>query len=446
MATNMGNPSNHERIALQCSCGKRLSALSQHAGKRLKCPACGKAVIVPTIPSPQPTHTALRVEDESDGLSKTTLIALWSLVGATALGGVLFLVWHSHASHQAKIAAANDRISQAIDGKRITEAIALLREYLADPRTTDKADAQRLLAEAEIAVSDALTIDALIAMNNEKFDRVKITGEIDDEKVTHPVLLGVRKDTIQRNFDEAVQRREEIKIANLERQRQEEERRRVEQEAEQKREEKARRWAKTDSLFVLDVAGGQLAVTVDSPTVYLPAKGTKDYCGFVNHAFRDRHGQVQREKAGFYEVDGLPSEIRVSSETEELVELDICLTFKEAGNAYLRVEFAGDAFLIPLKIVRLEINEGDDAADVIRAFGLPDEEKEISVSWPDVETHDNITYSTSTPEVRAAVFATHWRYKKYPHLVFSIVGNRIHKISSYRKESFNEFFEWTKGR
>lgn len=255
-----------------------------------------------------------QVENESEGMTKNTLIGLWSCVGVFALACVLFLVWFSHSSHQGKITAANEHISQAvasandwlggdspldgeaveqelaealkdqvatergdgesvlsqvrqrreqlaeesrieqghreataiwndakrqIDGKRVAEAIALLRKYVADPHATEKTDAQRLLAEAETAVSDRLALDALIAMTDEDFGRAKTAGEFRDGKVTHPALVAVRSETVQRNLEKAVERREEIRIAEekrreverlaaIERRRQEEERRKQE--------------------------------------------------------------------------------------------------------------------------------------------------------------------------------------------------------------------------
>ncbi len=298
MVTNTNQAGDARRISVQCSCGKRLSALPQHAGKRLKCPACGQVVVMAANPSPPPMAVSSQVDDEPEGMSKT---ALWSIVGVSALACILFLVWHSHSSHQAKIAAANGRISQAIataqdmvagnspldgeavertlaealgdqfateksngesvldqvrqrreqlaekasveqaqrqatriwddakrqiDANHITEAIILLRKYVADPHATDAVAAQRLLAEAE-TVSDMLTIDALIAMTDEEFGRVKTSGEIQDGKVTHPVLTAARTETVQRNLNKAAQRREENRFAELTRQREEEAQRRL---------------------------------------------------------------------------------------------------------------------------------------------------------------------------------------------------------------------------
>ncbi|EAQ77427.1 hypothetical protein DSM3645_04660, partial [Blastopirellula marina DSM 3645] len=60
------------------------------------------------------TAEPMRTDDEREGLSPQTLLALWGFAGVFVLGCVLFLIWYSRASHQAEIADANDRISQAV--------------------------------------------------------------------------------------------------------------------------------------------------------------------------------------------------------------------------------------------------------------------------------------------------------------------------------------------
>ena len=213
-------------------------------------------------------------------INRRTIIAVWSLVVAFAIGSIGFIVWDSRSEHRVKLTAANDRISQAvaradewitgdsslggeaveqrladaladkdatelakaeailrrvhdrrklfadqarieqaqnqanavfenaqrqIESKQVVKSIALLRKYILDPNATHKAEAQRLLAEAECAVSDALTLDTLLAMSAEEYDRARTTGVINDGKVTNPLLIAVRKETVQRNLAEAVQ-------------------------------------------------------------------------------------------------------------------------------------------------------------------------------------------------------------------------------------------------
>ena len=67
MATNPTGDA--QRIILQCFCGKRLSTSPKHAGKHLKCPACGKAVMVPGSASSLPAPVAAaQIEIESEGI------------------------------------------------------------------------------------------------------------------------------------------------------------------------------------------------------------------------------------------------------------------------------------------------------------------------------------------------------------------------------------------
>ena len=50
----------------------------------------------------------------SAGLSGKMMFACWSSVGVFVCCTILFLVWNSHSSHQAKVDTANDEIMQAI--------------------------------------------------------------------------------------------------------------------------------------------------------------------------------------------------------------------------------------------------------------------------------------------------------------------------------------------
>lgn len=278
----MNQPGEARRINMKCSCGKQLSASLQHAGKRLRCTSCGQACAVPVISSPSPLGAPPQVANELESMSRNTLFALWSFVGVFALACVLFLVWNSHSSHQAKVAAANGLISDAVvsanewisgnslltgeaveqrlsdvmknvdatertdgeatlaktrqrrkqlveqaeataiyvagkkrlDTNDVQNAIELLSKYVADPNATEKADAQRLLTDARIAVSDSQSLDVLVAMTDEEFDRVQATGEIKDGKFTHPALMAAHTETIQRNLNRAAERRMKIKLAD----------------------------------------------------------------------------------------------------------------------------------------------------------------------------------------------------------------------------------------
>ncbi|MCE9527704.1 MAG: hypothetical protein K8R36_16810 [Planctomycetales bacterium] len=305
-------------------------------------------------------------------------MALWSFVGVCALACVLFIAWHSNSSHQAKVAPANDQISEAVaaanewitgnssldgeaieqrladalqdddatekangvaalaqvrqrreqfaeearieqaeqeatvafkdakkrlDARDVAAAIQLLRKYVSDPYATEKADAQRLLAEAETAVSDSQTIDALVAMEDGDFDRVKAAGEIRDGKVTHPALTASRTETIQRNLKQAAQQREAIRIA------------------EEKRREKERlsrehaEWLRTRTPDVRNVCWGDSLQTVKQ-VEDIPLK---------------QEGDSLSGKVEFY---GREANLSYSFYDDKLVKVFYWISFGESGNPF----------------------------------------------------------------------------------------------------------------
>ena len=57
-----------ERIALECRCGRRLSAAASSAGKRVKCPGCGQVLVVPAQSDAEHDATA-PVEVEAAGVA-----------------------------------------------------------------------------------------------------------------------------------------------------------------------------------------------------------------------------------------------------------------------------------------------------------------------------------------------------------------------------------------
>ncbi len=45
-------------IEFECQCGKRLRVKDEHAGKKVKCPACGEPLVVPRSKQSARTETA----------------------------------------------------------------------------------------------------------------------------------------------------------------------------------------------------------------------------------------------------------------------------------------------------------------------------------------------------------------------------------------------------
>jgi hypothetical protein len=75
-----------------------------------------------------------------------------------------------------------------------------------------------LLADCDLATSESAAIDALIAMSDERFDRFRNTGKLDDQRVMHPNLVEICETILRRNLETAKQRREENTIAEGNRQ------------------------------------------------------------------------------------------------------------------------------------------------------------------------------------------------------------------------------------
>lgn len=233
-----------------------------------------------TTDDPEPLIFKEGGDDEK--LSKNAIIFMSSIVGIVALLCFLFIVRHENASHQDKVNAANYRITQVTDkasnwlekkeakydesfevelekalaDENATEtqdatvllrdlknyreqlkietvydraiirlqennasiAIDLLKEYVASPYAINKTDAKKLIKETEIATSDTMMYDNLVSMTENKFNIVKTTGVISNDKVTHPALQNILKNTMKRSIKKAQQERKTRMLA-LERKR-----------------------------------------------------------------------------------------------------------------------------------------------------------------------------------------------------------------------------------
>jgi|694.fasta_scaffold106515_1 predicted RNA-binding Zn-ribbon protein involved in translation (DUF1610 family) len=107
-------PKKVSTIAIQCSCGKQLSAAQQHIGKRVKCPACGNVTIVPDIKPWLLRNTKITSKQEPEGMSKSTLVMLFSVLAVFAITGASGFVWFLHSTRVAKVEAANEDVRRAI--------------------------------------------------------------------------------------------------------------------------------------------------------------------------------------------------------------------------------------------------------------------------------------------------------------------------------------------
>jgi hypothetical protein len=103
-----------------------------------------------------------------------------------------------------KFALSKEKLNQ----KKITVAVSLLKNYVADPNATSVAEAQELLSQVENATSDKLVRHILVTMSDDELTKVKVTGQIDDGKVAHRELVGSRKDLVLRILHNPVSAKE----------------------------------------------------------------------------------------------------------------------------------------------------------------------------------------------------------------------------------------------
>ena len=105
-----------------------------------------------------------------------------------------------------------------LDAKAIVEAVALLQRYVSDRHATKKAEAKQLLADCDLATSDAAAIKTLMVLSDEQFEHFRKSGKLDGRQIAHPILVELCATTLRRNLETANRRREENKIAEANRQ------------------------------------------------------------------------------------------------------------------------------------------------------------------------------------------------------------------------------------
>lgn len=105
-----------------------------------------------------------------------------------------------------------------IEENQIPEGIAIIKRCLEGLPIAEKDTAKSLLAEAEAAVSDDEAVGALSALPDVEFDHIKSGGELSDGKVTQPQLVAARRKTIQRNIPKAIEKRQNIRLAEIKKQ------------------------------------------------------------------------------------------------------------------------------------------------------------------------------------------------------------------------------------
>lgn len=221
MPANSDLPNNPQRISFACACGKKHVAKSIKSGKRIKCGSCGQVVVVPPVGKgtmPKPSRATWKPHAKL----KIALCAL-SLVVAIGGGAVVHFAarqrqqapngaakawikaaddWDAERAAEAIFDAAKTKLNAAFLSGHLediapfqvgmSQAVALLRQYVADPHATKKPEAQQLIAEYDLATSDKAALDTQMAMSSEQLRLFDFQRHLNDNKITHPKLAMLR--------------------------------------------------------------------------------------------------------------------------------------------------------------------------------------------------------------------------------------------------------------
>ena len=157
-------------IDVLCSCGKRLRAKDQAAGKVARCPACGDAIAIPSkrppdLPAPRSVKNA-----KTEGQSRRLPI-LWISVGLLCSMMLSAAVLEDR---RIKTSRANELVGtkvldakKAADNQQWDEAVELLQQALSTPRASELNEAKLLLVKVVQSKANKVVNDKIQAARQE---------------------------------------------------------------------------------------------------------------------------------------------------------------------------------------------------------------------------------------------------------------------------------------
>ncbi len=183
-------------------------------------------------------------------------------------------------------------------------------------------------------------------------------------------------------------------------------------------------------LFDASTKYGDLVVDVKSSVVYLAKGKPTKIADFVGTALL-RDGKPVREVDQFFDWNPKPVELKlvdtetVSYETREKYTATL---FASVGPAVVAMTLGEQRVEVPLKVVSIDYEIGQNSGDLIKDLGLADSVEELFVKWPTNERVEGVFYTVSVQERIRAI--EQWRFNAFPHCVFSIEDRKIVAIDS----------------
>ncbi len=177
-------------------------------------------------------------------------------------------------------------------------------------------------------------------------------------------------------------------------------------------------------------------VELKTPVVYLLKEDKQAiFFGLASVSLK-RDGRIAEYVGGVFKVNDKPVEVRMLSESntlraEKTGDLGTQYTFTKEGLEQIVVRVGDQSFKIPIPVQRLDFRSGDPAKVLIEKYGFPTSRKKIFVSWPDLETHDDVIYN---PDAGSPDSVEHWKFEKLPHAVFVIRSERVAAVHSFARD------------
>jgi len=132
--------------------------------------------------------------------------------------------------------------------------------------------------------------------------------------------------------------------------------------------------------------------------------------------------------AGFFEIDGRPQKIQVTTETPEVASISSSGFFVELerpGKAVIVVTVGDEAATLKIEGVEAPFGLGVSTDDLIEAIGFPESRQEVSASWPESKSVDGMGYY---PKAGDSISVEHWKFNEYPNAVFVVRYERLVRL------------------
>lgn len=197
--------------------------------------------------------------------------------------------------------------------------------------------------------------------------------------------------------------------------------------------------------------GGEMFIYVQSPVVHLASGRQKEQPAFAALFYRDPSHRLNPILNDGDAIKAGQAEVPVSIKSDNLERMVIenggmygmRFTFRQPGEVNLVVSFSGTEVKIPIQVVDLPFNLGQEAKDLVAKYGPPDSKEKMSVTYPLFKNLDGIAYS---PLPGGSMDTEHWRFKQVPYAVFSIGGGgtELYRVGSFDREGAAALDQWKK--